>query len=124
MQSSRETGNTPSLIDSALPSHIHSQGTQAFKDFVTSTYHGLIHWDEQILEDRLSDLRVFCRIDVSVLLDSTGKYQYFANEVEASHGTALFLHYIGRQGSRVAADFATAFRTMVALRRAREAAMM
>ena len=108
-----------------LPSHIHFSSTRAFKAFVTNTHHGLIHHDECILNrDRLSDLRVFCRIDVSVFMDTTGKYQYFANEVEASHGTTLFLHYIDRQGPRIAADLATALRMMVALRRAREAELM
>lgn len=123
MWSSSETGDTSQLNDSVLPSHIHAQGTQAFKDFVTKSYYGLIHCDELVLENRLSDLRVFCRIDVSVFMDSTGNYQYFVNEVEASHGTALLLHYTGNQGPRIAVDFATALRTMVAVRRARKAAV-
>jgi hypothetical protein len=111
------------MNDSALPSYIHEEGTRVFKEFVTKTYYGLIHCDERILQGRLSDLRIFCRIDVSVFKDSANNYQYFANEVEASHGTALFLDYIGSQGPRAAADLATALRTMVALRRVRNAEM-
>jgi hypothetical protein len=113
---------TPLLHDSTLPSYIQSKGTRAFQHFVTQTYRGLIQADERILKiGQLSDLRVFCRLDISVFMSEAGSYRYFVNEVEASHGTGLFLHYIPTPGPRVMTDLAIALKTMVALRRAREA---
>jgi hypothetical protein len=101
---------------------LQSSGSEEFKHFVTKTYYALIHKEETILEkSQLSDLRVFCRMDVGVFKDQHQKYQYFVNKVEASHGTSLFLNHIGPRASGVATDMAVAFRTMVALRRSRNA---
>jgi hypothetical protein len=112
---------TADLHDSSLPSYIQSRGTKAFQHFITQTYRGLIQADESILKiGRLSDLRVFCRLDVSVFRNK-GSYSYFINEVEASHGTGLFLHYVPTPGPRVITDLAIALRTRVALERARKA---
>jgi hypothetical protein len=100
---------------------LQNSGSEEFETFVTQTYYGLIHLEEKILEKpQLSDLRVFCRMDVGVMKDEKNQYGYFVNQVEASHGTSLFLNYIGGRASGVSTDIAVALRTMVADRRARK----
>ena len=39
---------------------------------------------------RMSGLRVFCRMDVSVYRTTSGDHRYFVNEITRTHGTALF----------------------------------
>jgi len=40
---------------------------------------------------RMSSLRVFCRLDVSVFRErSTGNHSFFVNEVTRTHGAGLF----------------------------------
>lgn len=46
---------------------------------------------------RISGLRVFCRLDISVFRESeSGKHSYFVNEITRSHGTALFPRWDSR----------------------------
>jgi hypothetical protein len=125
---SRKTGassslsTTPALHDSALPSYVQLLGTKEFEGFLKKSFYGLIHQEEKILpKGQLSDLRAFCRLDVSVWMDRKGAYEYFVNEVEASHGTSLFIHYIHSKGPRMLTDLALSLRTKVALTRARQA---
>jgi len=113
------TPSTTELHDSDLPSYLQNQGSEDFKKFVTQTYYGLIHTDEQILDKgQVSDFRVFCRIDVSVYMDTTGVYHFYVSEVAATQKAGLFLKYTFNQASRIATDFANAFRALVAFRRA------
>jgi hypothetical protein len=113
------TPSTVGLHDSDLPSHLQSQGSVDFNKFVTQTYYGLIHTDERILEKgRVSDFRVFCRIDVSVFMDAAGAYHFYVNEVAATQKAGLFLAYTERQAPRIATDFAHALRALVAFGRA------
>lgn len=111
--------STAELHDSGLPSYLQSQGSEDFKKFVTQTYYGLIHTDEQILDkEQVSDFRVFCRIDVSVYMDTAGLYHFYVSEVAATQKAGLFLRYTDNQAPRIATDFANAFRALVAFRRA------
>lgn len=110
---------TEKLHDSDLPSYLQNQGSLDFRKFVTQTFYGLIHTDEQILEEGLlSDFCVFCRIDVSVYMDVAGVYHFYASEVAATQKAGLFLDYTNNQAPRIATDFANAFRSLVAYRRA------
>lgn len=44
---------------------------------------------------RMSGLRIFCRLDVSVFREQeTGKHSFFVNEITGSHGAALFESWI------------------------------
>jgi hypothetical protein len=113
--------STPDLHDSFLGSDLQSKGTKDFETFVKKSFYGLIQEEEKVLWGELSDLRVFCRVDVSIFQDTKGKYQYFINEVEASHGTTLFIEYIHQRGPRIMSDLASSIRAKVALRRARDA---
>lgn len=113
---------SPYLNDSPLGSNLQSLGTQQFEAFLKKTFYGLIHQEEQILpKGQLSDLRAFCRLDASVFMHRSGSYKYFVNEVEASHGTNLFLDYIHFKGPRIVTDLAVALRVKVAIRRAQQA---
>jgi len=67
---------------------------------------------------QVSDFRVFCRIDVSVYMDMAGRYHFYVSEVAATQKAGLFLHYTENQAPRIATDFANAFRSLVAFRRA------
>ena len=113
--------STTDLHDSYLGSDLQCQGTKDLDNFLNRTFYGLVQQEEKVFGGELSDLRVFCRLDVSVFQDTKGKYHYFINEVEASHGTSLFLDYIHTKASRIASDLAIAMRAKVALRRARDA---
>ena len=43
------------------------------------------HTDEQILDkEQISDFRVFCRIDVSVYMDTARAYHFYISEVAAT----------------------------------------
>ena len=113
--------STPELHDSFLGSDLQSQGTKDFETFLKKSFYGLVQQEEKVLQGELSDLRVFCRLDVSIFQDMNGKYHYFINEVEASHGTTLFVNYIHQRGPRIMSDLANSIRAKVALRRARDA---
>ena len=39
---------------------------------------------------RMSALRVFCRLDVSIYLEKGGEHKYFVNEITRTHGAGLF----------------------------------
>ena len=118
-QPATATPSTAELHDSHLPSYLQDQGSEDFKKFVTQTYYGLIHTDEQILDKgQVSDFRVFCRVDVSVYMDMAGVYHFYVSEVAATHKAGLFLAYTHNQAPRIATDFANAFRALVAFRRA------
>jgi hypothetical protein len=46
---------------------------------------------EERRSERLSGLRVFCRLDVSIFREEEdGTYRYFVNEITRTHGAALF----------------------------------
>jgi hypothetical protein len=48
--------------------------------------------------ERMSGLRVFCRLDVSVYREkATGKHSFFVNEVTRTHGSGLFQHWTDHQ---------------------------
>jgi hypothetical protein len=50
---------------------------------------------EERVTGRMSGLRVFCRLDISVFRErETGKHSFFVNEITRSHGTALFVEWI------------------------------
>ena len=103
---------------------MQNQGLQDFKDFITQTYYGLIHTDEQILDkEQISDFRIFCRIDVSVYMDNAGLYHFYVSEVAATQKAGLFLSFTENQAPHIAADFAIAFRALVAFRRAGQATL-
>jgi hypothetical protein len=44
---------------------------------------------------RMSGLRVFCRLDVSIFREqATGSYSFFVNEITRTHGSGLFHGWI------------------------------
>lgn len=47
---------------------------------------------------RMSGLRVFCRLDVSVFRErETGGYRFFVNEITRTHGAGLFQEWVGHE---------------------------
>jgi hypothetical protein len=52
---------------------------------------GKIIVQEENVTKRMSGLRIFCRLDISLYREaSTDQHQFFVNEITRSHGTALF----------------------------------
>lgn len=113
-----EEPSTPDLCDSTLPSALQRQGLDEFQDFALKTYYALIEADEQSFT-KLSQLRVFCRLDISVHFDAERRgYDFFVNEIAYTHKAVLFLHNLANDKARVATDMATALRGLVAYHRA------
>jgi hypothetical protein len=47
---------------------------------------------------RMSGMRIFCRMDVSIYRHlGTGKHQFFINEITRTHGAALFSYWETKQ---------------------------
>lgn len=46
---------------------------------------------------RMSALRVFCRLDVSIYLEKNGDHKYFVNEITRTHGAGLFPQWDSNQ---------------------------
>jgi hypothetical protein len=58
--------------------------------FALRTLSRIISLEESRL-GRLSGLRVFCRLDISVFRERDGgQHRYFVNEITRTHGAALF----------------------------------
>ena len=102
-----------------LPSDLE-RGDREFKKFAETTFRHLVLEEErrQGIQGN-SDLRVFCRLDISVVPDANGKLSYFVNEVTNFSRCALFLKVVGQGVNSVAMDIAIALRTWVAMRRSR-----
>jgi hypothetical protein len=98
-------------------------GTEVLKDFATKTYRYLVNEEEKRI-DRPSDLRVFCRLDISIFLNNlTNQHEYFVSEIVTTHRAALFLPYMdGPTTFRFAADYAATIRAWVAMHRSHRAA--
>ncbi|KAK7434310.1 hypothetical protein VKT23_020260 [Stygiomarasmius scandens] len=76
------------------------RGEAEFRRFVEETVAGLIEEEEKIKGQKKSSLRVFCRVDVGLILDGNGEYHYYASEVERSLTVGLFrcqtsVHVVG-----------------------------
>ena len=115
---------TPELHNSFLGSGLQSQGTKDFETFLKKSFYGLVQQEEKVLQGELSDLHVFCWLDVSIFQDMNGKYHYFINEVEALHGMTLFINYIHQRGPCIMSDLASSIRAKVALRHAQDAELV
>src|ERR1700684_958920 len=75
------------LCDGCLNYWAMRDGTNEFNEFVTKTFHALVEKEEKIIK-RTSSLRIFCRVDVSVM-DDGGRFSYFVSGLERSFGTPL-----------------------------------
>lgn len=79
------------LANSDLDANELKRGTETFKKFAQDTFAGLVEVRERKhLRGRRSDLRMFARLDISVLQTETGEKQFFVNEVEMGHTANLF----------------------------------
>lgn len=58
-------------------------------------------------------------MDISVFRDADSKYNFFVNEIAASHKTGLFMGFLFENVPRLASDYAHALRAWVALHRSR-----
>ncbi|TDL13817.1 hypothetical protein BD410DRAFT_846594 [Rickenella mellea] len=91
------------------PVGAHPEGVDEFYSFVTDTLNALAPPDEQNIEgNSSSSLRVFCRMDIGVFVDSaTNQASYFVNEIEASMNAGV---WNGLKGVDLVGDsFATPF---------------
>jgi hypothetical protein len=116
-------GFSTELTNPYLPSIDTEAGFASLKAFAADTLRGLIILDETTIPIRAngktvhSDLRVFCRLDISVLFHA-GQYHWFVNEIAATAKAGLFLKFMGPITNSLVADYTLAIRSMVAVRRA------
>jgi hypothetical protein len=96
---------------------------EEFTFFATTTHRKLVELQEKdLLGPGYSDLRVLCRLDISALLDRSGRVSYFVNEVTDPTRMSLFLRTaVNPRG--VSMDIAIALRTRIALTRSIKAAV-
>src|SRR5437868_5841344 len=107
----------PFVIDVGL------QGKKEFDNFVEKTYRGLIEFDERHFSRLdvnrptfVSDIRVFCRVDVGVMKVQGLGYQYFVNDISTSESANLGLKYV-KSPDGICMDLAATLRGAVAYRR-------
>lgn len=65
-------------------------GETQFKDFVMGQFRGLCE-RECPPDGSSSTLKVFCRMDVSLMVSGSGKLGYFVNEVERTNTASLWM---------------------------------
>ncbi|KAF8057198.1 hypothetical protein FPV67DRAFT_1430325 [Lyophyllum atratum] len=105
------------------PAWEREKGREELTSFLTKTYNGLVEaHGKRLKEYWSSDLRVFCRIDVSIVGLPNGGLEYFVNEIATSHSAGLFLSYCESEASTLALDFATVLRGWIAVSRSRRSA--
>lgn len=81
--------NTESFDESPMNYWNMRDGTIAFHDFATKTFQALLKEEENTIK-RASSLRIFCRLDISVM-ESAGQYHYFASGLDRSFQTEICL---------------------------------
>jgi hypothetical protein len=68
--------------------------TKLFEFYVLNMLSKIILLEEKRI-GRMSGLRLFCRLDVSIFREGeTGKHQFFINEITRTHGAGLFHQYM------------------------------
>lgn len=103
------------MVNSELPSYIQKIGKAQLVDFATKTYWYLVDQEEEMNPNEGTDLRLFCRMDISVLqVGQDGRYHYFVNGIAAGHKASLFMGFMSNS-SRIASDFALTLRAWVAI---------
>jgi hypothetical protein len=93
---------------------LHEQGSsdagkQQLYDFVEWHVDRLATLEEKLYKGENSSLRVFCRIDVGLLLGIGKELQYFVHEVERGPSTCLFARCWDDHSRRVANKFSNEF---------------
>jgi hypothetical protein len=81
---------TTEICNENLDPEEQKQSKRAFRKFVEDTVAALIDIENESRRDRTSSLSVFCRVDVAVYNDNTGKFHYYVNEIERSLTVGLF----------------------------------
>ena len=104
-----------------LPSATALKGNEELIQFASTTFRHLVLEEESLLKQKgNSDLRVFCRLDISVIRDEKGDLHYFSNEISNTLRCNLFLAFLDEARNVMASDIAVALRTWVAMRRSRK----
>jgi hypothetical protein len=79
---------------------VRDQAKQQFFGFVRDTYEGLYAIESTLIGGKPS-MSVFCRMDISLIVDSnTNNVNYFVNEVERYHTCSLWSNM--KQGAKSA----------------------
>lgn len=94
-------------MDAALDTSVLEKGMNDFLEFAVKTYTGVVEERERKYHLKKSDLRMFGRLDISVLEREDGKREFFVNEIEMNHTMSLFLRNVGSLASTVAESFAS-----------------
>ena len=80
---------TSELCNVLIGGMAQDDAKDVFVKYASHTLQGLIEVEEQRTK-RPSSLRVWCRMDISVMKGPDGKYQYFVSEVERSQTVGLY----------------------------------
>jgi hypothetical protein len=95
-----------------------ARGTSAFKKFAEETFAGLVGERERAhLPGRRSDLRMFARLDISVIQKESGEREFFVNEVEMGHTVNLFFAQVSHTVGMIAETLVGALHDKVLARR-------
>lgn len=78
--------------------------------FARETFAGLVDARERLLEGNKTDLRMFGRLDISVIQLEDGKRDFFVNEIKMGHTANLFFRHVPKLVGPVSEEFATALR--------------
>lgn len=83
---------------------IRNAAKKEFEDFVTAVLERLSELESK-QTGRPSSLKVFCRIDVSVILGQDNRASYFVNEVERTNTASLWSALHKKPNTTMVNDF-------------------
>lgn len=72
---------------------------------------------ERLLEGKKTDLRMFGRLDISVIQLENGRRDFFVSEIEMGHTANLFFRHIPKLVGGISETFAAALRDKALARR-------
>ena len=76
-------------MDSEVGLYEYDNIDSSLDNFALNILARVVALEERVM-GRMSGLRVFCRLDVSVYQEKNGDHKYFVNEITRTHGAALF----------------------------------
>ncbi|KAH9910588.1 uncharacterized protein BXZ73DRAFT_108792 [Epithele typhae] len=74
----------------SLAANFQDEGRKELETFANTTFNTLVDLEKSASPTGSSDLTLFARMDIGLIDDGAGGFQYFVNEVERSWGTTLF----------------------------------
>lgn len=90
------------------------EGIKELDEFVVGTVKELLRIEERGNRgmERMSGLRVFCRVDISVFQVESGEWEYYVNEIDRTHNASLFARADANMAKNVMQQSLSAMRSM------------